>query len=123
MILRGVLALAALLVTAIYLLSSQCERSGKSECEGMIDPDLALVIVSTEDIPAGTDLTQLLRGDGPFMELQIPNDALVQGAVTRVEQREGMLTTKTIGANEMIVESQLCPAEAFCQFGDAMSST
>ncbi len=62
---------------------------------------LALVIVANQDIPANTPLNPLIDG-GAFGELQIPSDAVVDGAVSSLEQLAGQTTTSPILANEQI---------------------
>src|SRR5919204_5430173 len=91
----------AVVTATVVVIGSDCRHSPKEDdCpEDWVNSDLAFVIVASEDMPAGTELTPLLGGNGPFIEIQIPIDTLLEGAVIRVEQLEGMLTTKPIRAN------------------------
>jgi pilus assembly protein CpaB len=72
--------------------------------------ELTNVIVSTQEIPANQLLDPLID-QGLFAEVQLPADALVEGAVTDVEQLRGVTTTTPILANEQISESRLSSAE------------
>lgn len=67
---------------------------------------LVTVIVPTEDIPAGSDLNPLIDG-GKFKESAVPEDALVEGAVSTLEQLRGQTTTSAILANEQIAAGRL----------------
>ncbi len=67
---------------------------------------LVTVIVPTEDIPAGTDLNPLID-QGKFEESAVPEDALVDGAVSTLEQLRGQTTTSAILANEQIPAGRL----------------
>jgi len=67
---------------------------------------LVTVIVSNQDVPAGTDLNPLID-QGAFRELAVPEDALVDGAVTSLEQLRGQTTTTAILANEQIPVDRL----------------
>src|SRR5687767_6565511 len=68
------------------------------------------VIVSIQDIPANQQLDPLIDA-GVFTELRVPNEALVSGAVTDVEQLRGVTTTTPVLANEQISTSRLSSAE------------
>jgi Flp pilus assembly protein CpaB len=67
---------------------------------------LSTVIVATQDIPANTNLNPLVD-QGAFAELQVPTDAVVDGAVTDTSQLRGLTTTLPILANEQIPASRL----------------
>jgi Flp pilus assembly protein CpaB len=67
---------------------------------------LSAVIVSKQDIPANSPLDPLIT-KGEFTSLQVPTDAVVQGAITDVSQLKGQTTTAPIMANEQIPASRL----------------
>jgi pilus assembly protein CpaB len=72
--------------------------------------ELTRVIVATQQIPANQSLDPLVD-QGIFTEIQLPKDALVEGAVTDVEQLRGVTTTTPILANEQISTSRLSSAK------------
>ena len=72
--------------------------------------ELTRVIVATQEIPANQSLDPLVD-QGIFTEIQLPADALVEGAVTDVEQLRGVTTTTPILANEQISTSRLSSAD------------
>jgi hypothetical protein len=67
---------------------------------------LLTVIVSTRDIPAQQDLDPLVA-NGVFMEIQVPYDLLVEGAITDIRQLVHTTTTAVILKNEQIPEARL----------------
>lgn len=71
---------------------------------------LVTVVVSTQDITAGTDLNPLID-QGAFKEINVPKDAVVTGAVTDVAQLRGQTATSAILANEQIPTSRLSGGE------------
>ena len=72
--------------------------------------DLTPVIVSTVEIPA-SQLLDTLIDQGIFAEVRLPADALVEGAVTDVEQLRGVTTSTPILANEQISTKRLSTAD------------
>ena len=64
------------------------------------------VIVSKVDIPANTDLNNLIA-EGQFVEKEIPTDALVEGAVTSVSQLRNRRNNAFILAGEQIPISRV----------------
>jgi Flp pilus assembly protein CpaB len=64
------------------------------------------VIVSTQDIPAGTSLDPLIQ-QGVFATVNIPNDAVVKDAITSQTDLEGQTTAQPIYANEQIPPTRL----------------
>jgi len=72
---------------------------------------LSTVIVSSQDIPANTNLNTLID-QGVFSELGIPTDAVVDGAITELSQLKGQTTTAPILANEQMAMSRLSSGEA-----------
>jgi Flp pilus assembly protein CpaB len=67
---------------------------------------LSTVVVSKQDIPANTQLNPLID-KGVFSQLKVPADAVVDGAVTDVNQLKGLTSTAPILANEQIPASRL----------------
>jgi pilus assembly protein CpaB len=64
------------------------------------------VIVSKQDIPAGTELDGLITG-GSFTTLEIPTSAVVQGAATDLSQLQGRTTNSLILQGEQISVARL----------------
>ena len=71
---------------------------------------LTTVIVATQEIPANQRLDPLIE-QGLFEEIQLPQDALVGGAVTSLTDLQGATTTTPILANEQISTSRLSTSE------------
>src|SRR5437667_9983627 len=65
-----------------------------------------LVVVSTEYIPANRPLDPLIV-KGVFTSIELPNSAIVAGAVTSVSELRGQRTAATMYANEQIPTSRL----------------
>jgi Flp pilus assembly protein CpaB len=72
---------------------------------------LSVVVVSKQDIAANTNLNPLLE-QGAFTELRVPTDAVVDGAVTSMDELRGQTTTAPILANEQIASARLSGGEA-----------
>ena len=72
--------------------------------------ELTTVIVATQGIPANQRLDTLIN-QGVFTEIEVPSDALVQGAITDTGQLEGLTTVTPILANEQISSSRLSNAQ------------
>ena len=64
------------------------------------------VIVFKVDVPAGTDLDQLIKDD-QLTVIEIPYDAVIEGAVTSVDQLSHRRNTVAILAGEQIVVGRL----------------
>ena len=64
------------------------------------------VIVSSQDIPPNTALNPLLDS-GVFQSVNVPNDTLVEGAVTDESELRDQTTASQIFANEQIPTSRL----------------
>ena len=89
------LILAALATGGVFLYS-----------DGVPEPAAAsgrmgAVVVSKVDIPAGTDLNELIRGD-QFRLILIPESAVVDGAVTSISQLTHRRTRVAVLAGEQI---------------------
>jgi Flp pilus assembly protein CpaB len=72
---------------------------------------LSVVVVAKQDIAANTNLNPLLE-EGAFTELRVPTDAVVDGAVTSLNELRGQTTTAPILANEQIASPRLSGGEA-----------
>jgi Flp pilus assembly protein CpaB len=59
------------------------------------------VIVSSQDIPPNTALDPLIAG-GAFRQINVPPDALVDGAITNTDQLRGLTSSAQILQNEQI---------------------
>jgi len=97
-----VLAVGAAAAVVLYTqgVKEEAEQGGQ----------LTTVIVATQEIPANQRLDPLIE-QGLFAEIDVPQDALVGGAVTTLTQLEGETTTTPILANEQISTSRLSSAE------------
>jgi pilus assembly protein CpaB len=97
-----VLAVAAAAAVVLYTqgVKETAEQGG----------ELTTVIVASQTIDANQPLDPLIE-QGIFTELDIPRDALVEGAVTSLDEMEGATTTTTVLANEQISSSRLSTAE------------
>ncbi len=74
--------------------------------DSVISEETVVVIVSTQDIPANTVLDGLVDA-AVFTQLNVPNDAVVAGAVTSTDELRGKVTSSPILANEQIPLSRL----------------
>ncbi|MFN8232090.1 MAG: Flp pilus assembly protein CpaB [Actinomycetota bacterium] len=99
------LVLAALAAGAVILYTNGVKK------EAVSGGELTTVIVATQEIPANTPLTPLIAGGG-FRELSVPNDAVVDGAVTSLDELKGRTTTSPLLANEQISVADLDTGEA-----------
>jgi pilus assembly protein CpaB len=101
---RGTALVVALLVaagaTAAVFLYVQSVKKNAAQ------PTAVTVIVSKNDITAGTKLDPLING-GQFTTLQVPTDAVVPGAVTDLSQLRGKLTSSFILQGEQISTARL----------------
>jgi pilus assembly protein CpaB len=93
------LAIGATIAVYLYVQSVRDDAKGKAT-------DMATVIVSKQDIPAQTSLDSMISA-GAFTILQIPADAVVNGAVTDVSQLQGKSTAFPILQGEQITTARL----------------
>ena len=100
----GALVLALLATAGVFLYVSNVKR--EAETGGA----LTTVLVSSADIPAGTDLNPLID-QGAFAPQQFPTEAIVQGAVTSVGQLRNRTTAVPILAGEQIALGRLSGTE------------
>ena len=74
------------------------------------------VVVSKQDIPANTELGPLVAA-GAFDLIRVPNDAVVDGAVTVIEDLSDETTSAPILQNEQIPAGRLASGPAQNQLG------
>jgi hypothetical protein len=98
----------ALVVAAAVVLEI---RRPNDKVSDAANDDFVTVIVSTEDIPASRRLDPLID-HGIFIELEVPHEAFVQGAVTELEELRGAATRTAILANEQIPVARLWTGES-----------
>jgi Flp pilus assembly protein CpaB len=78
--------------------------------DAIVGGELQTVIVATQDVPANQRLDPLIE-QGLFDEVDVPADALVDGAVRQISELEGATTRAQIFANEQIPSSRLSTGE------------
>jgi hypothetical protein len=100
--LTGVVLVAAVAIAVLYVKGSRGGECGGAACAG----PLVTVIVPTEEIPANQLLDPLIE-EGLFEAIPVPDDWLVEGAVTDVRDLHGLRTTTVILANEQITTTRL----------------
>jgi Flp pilus assembly protein CpaB len=96
------LATSATLVVYLYLKGVEERTTGGGE--------LVSVIVSETDIPAGTQLDELIA-QGNFTTERVPENALIKGAVTDLGDLKGRETSAAIVAQEQITTGRLRGSE------------
>lgn len=94
------LILATVATAAVFLYARGVREEARTGGE------LTTVIVSKVDIPANTDLNQLIA-DGQFITKDIPTDAVVEGAVTSVSELRNKRNNAFILAGEQIPISRV----------------
>jgi pilus assembly protein CpaB len=92
-----VLAATATMVVYLYLLGVQ--REGNNN-------EMVSVVVSEQDIPAGTDFDDLI-GQGAFDTRSVPRSALVSGAVFNLSDLRNQESSAAIAAGEQITTARL----------------
>ena len=92
-----ILAGAATMVVYLYLLGVQKASAGG---------EMVSVVVSEQDVPAGTDLDDLIS-QGAISTRSVPRSALVRGAVLELEGLKGRETSAAIAAGEQITTARL----------------
>jgi Flp pilus assembly protein CpaB len=93
------IVLAIVAAAAVILYTNQVK-------ENALGDEATAVVVATQDIPAASALDPLLA-QGVFEEIRVPNENVVNGAVTSFEQLAGQTTTFPILAREQIPQSRL----------------
>ncbi len=89
------LILATVATAGVFLYARGLEEDAKA------GGTMVQVVVSRVDIPARTDLDQLIKND-QFRLLEVPQDAVVDGAVTSLDQMAGKSNSVAILAGEQI---------------------
>ena len=92
------LILATLATAGVFMYT----RGVKEEPAGT----MVQVVVAKEDIPARTDLDQLIK-DEQFRIIQVPESAVVGGALTSIDQLRGKNNSAAIVAGEQIPEARI----------------
>lgn len=92
------LAVTATLAVFLYVRGIEDDR--------VSGPVMVDVIVAKDDVPAGTHLDELLA-EGAFETRSVPEDMVVEGAVTDLTQLEGEETAAAILAGEQISTARL----------------
>jgi pilus assembly protein CpaB len=93
-----VLALTATIAVFAYVNGVKADASTTAEAVS--------VIVAKQDIPAGSDLDDLISS-GAFTSRAIPENALINGAITSLKQLEGRETVAAILTGEQIAPARL----------------
>jgi Flp pilus assembly protein CpaB len=89
------LVLATLATAGVFLYSRGVKEDARQ------GGDLATVVVSTVDIPANTDMNDLIR-DEMFTTTDVPRDALIDDPITQVSQLRNLRNSVYIFAGEQI---------------------
>jgi pilus assembly protein CpaB len=106
---RGLMGLVAVTLAAVATLAVFLYVRGVQD-QSRTGGESVQVVVSKQDILAGTDLDELISS-GAFTHTSVPSDVLVQGAITRLEQLEGRTTSTAILAGEQISTARLQGSE------------
>jgi hypothetical protein len=88
----SVLILATLATAGVFMYARGVPDTGES---------MVMVVVSKVDIPARTDLDQMIKDD-QFRAIQVPDSVVVNGAVTSIDQLSHRRTRVAILAGEQI---------------------
>ena len=89
------LILATLATAGVFLYARGVKEDAKT------GGDLVAVIVAKGDIPANTDLNAVIATDG-FVEQELPQDAVIEGAITDISQLRNRRNSVFIVAGEQI---------------------
>jgi pilus assembly protein CpaB len=89
------LILATLATAGVFLYARGVEKNAQA------GGSMVAVVVSKVDIPARTDLDQLIKDD-QFRSIEVPQDAVVNGAVTSLDQLKDKNNSVVILAGEQI---------------------
>ena len=97
---RGLVVVLALILATVATAGVFLYARGLEE-EAQAGGTMVPVVVSKVDIPARTDLDQLIKND-QFRLLEVPQDAVVDGAITSLDQMSGKSNSVAILAGEQI---------------------
>jgi Flp pilus assembly protein CpaB len=103
---RGIAVVVAFVLAAGATLGVFLYVRGVKNENNNTATQLTTVVVAKHDINAGTPLNPLIS-KGDFTTLQVPNDAIVQGAVTDLTQLQNRTSAALILQNEQISVSRL----------------
>jgi pilus assembly protein CpaB len=95
------LAMSATFVVYLYMRGVEQRSTGG---------DMVAVVVSDEDIPAGTQLDELIAEEH-FSTIRVPEDAVVRDAVLNVQSLQGRETSAPVLAGEQISTTRLRGSE------------
>lgn len=108
---RGIVVIAALLLatsaTAAVFLYVRGVRA-----EARTGGDMIEVVVAKQDIPPGANIDVLIQ-EGAFTTRAIPENFIVEGAVTGLGQLQGRRTSSPIVAGEQISAARLRGSDSF----------
>ncbi|MGA9160643.1 MAG: Flp pilus assembly protein CpaB [Actinomycetota bacterium] len=97
---RGLVVLLALLLATLATVGVFMYSRGVQE-DAKTGGTMVAVVVSKVDLPARTDLDQLIKDD-QFQIIQVPASVVVDGAVTSLDQLTGKSNSVAILAGEQI---------------------
>src|SRR6266540_4672399 len=97
-VLSALLAVGATAAVFLYVRGVKHQATGRGA--------MTTVIVGRQDIPAGSRLDNLISSGG-FTTLQIPANAVVQGAITDLNQLHGRTTNSFLLQGEQITTARL----------------
>jgi pilus assembly protein CpaB len=97
---RGLVVVLALILATVATAGVFLYARGLEE-DAQAGGTMVPVVVSKVDIPARTDLDQLIKND-QFSLLEVPQEAVVDGAVTSLDQMSGKSNSVAILAGEQI---------------------
>jgi pilus assembly protein CpaB len=100
LVVAGALLLALLATAGVFLYVNNVRQAAET------GGSLTAVLVPAADIPAGTELNPLID-NGAFVQIDVPTDALVQGAVTDVAELRDRTASVPILRGEQIALSRL----------------
>jgi pilus assembly protein CpaB len=96
----------ALLLASSATLAVFLYVNGVKQEAGVSGTASVSVIVSDRDLPAGTDLDELMA-EGAFKEMRVPQEAQVRGAVGDLSGLRGRVTSSPILEGEQITTARL----------------
>ena len=102
---RGLVVFLALILATLATAGVFMYSRGVKE-EAKTGGTMVQVVVANQDIPARTDLDQLIK-DEQFRIIQVPETAVVSGAVTSIDQLRGQNNSAAIVAGEQIPEARI----------------
>ncbi len=102
---RGLVVVLALILATVATAGVFLYTRGVRE-DAKTGGSLVQVIVSSDDIPANTDLNAVIS-EGGFVTREIPKDALVEGAISEVSQLRNRRNNVFIVAGEQIPLSRV----------------